>query len=108
MDAVVSNEVDRSAVTGLAIAIQSFLKTGVAIAGLQAFLSVARNPNRTCAELAKLEGVPLPTMSRWLLTLGHMNIGLAQTRAEAGDARYVRHSLTAKGIELLRKMVTRR
>ena len=87
-------------------AIQSFLKTGAAT--VPAFLSVARNPNRTCAELAKLEGTSLSTMSRWLLTLGHADIGLIRTQAEAGDARYVRHSLTAKRIELLRRMVTRR
>jgi Winged helix DNA-binding domain len=108
MSVVALDDVDRPAVTGLAVAVQTFLATGAAAVLLPVFLLVARNSNRTCAELAKLEGVSLSTMSRWLLTLGHMDIGLVRTQAEAGDARYVRHSLTAKGVELLRQMVTRR
>jgi hypothetical protein len=101
-------DTERPAVTALAVAIQSFIRTGAPALLLPAFLTVARNPARTCAELAKLEGVSNSTMSRWLLVLGHADLALVRTQAEAGDARYVRHSLTAKGIELLRRMVTRR
>ena len=108
MNIEVSNEIDRSAVTSLASAVSVFLSTGAAAALLPIFLLVARNPNRTCAELSRQERISLSTMNRHLLTLGHVNIGLVQTRAEAGGTRDLRHSLTAKGVELLRRMVTRR
>jgi len=42
-------------------------------------------------------------MSRHLLTLGHVNLGLAQTRAEVGGSRYVRHDLTEKGLALAKR-----
>jgi DNA-binding MarR family transcriptional regulator len=101
-------DTERPAVTALTTALLSFTRTGAPLTLLPAFLAVARWPSRTCAELAKLEGASLSTMNRWLLVLGHADLALVRTQAEAGDARYVRHSLTAKGIELLRRMVTRR
>jgi hypothetical protein len=82
----------------LSDAVTAFLATGAAPVLLPIFLLVARYPNRTCAELARQENMPLATMSRYLLSLGHGSLGLVQTKAEAGDARYVRHSLTIKGV----------
>jgi DNA-binding MarR family transcriptional regulator len=101
-------DTDRPAITALTVAVRTFLETGAAAALLPVFLLVARNQNRTCAELARQEKISLSTMNRHLLTLGHAQIGLIQTRAEAGDSRYIRHSLTEKGVSLLKRMVTRR
>jgi DNA-binding MarR family transcriptional regulator len=101
-------DTDRPAITALTAAVTMFREAGAALGLLPVFLLVARSPNRTCAELARQEKISLSTMQRNLLTLGHAQTGLVQTRAEAGDARYIRHSLTEKGIALLRRMVTRR
>jgi DNA-binding MarR family transcriptional regulator len=99
---------DRSAVTGLTAAVSEFVKAGAPPALLPIFLLVARNPNRTGAELARLERVSGATMSRHLLTLGHSSLALIQTRAEAGGTRDIRHSLSDKGTALLQRMTTRR
>jgi hypothetical protein len=57
-----------------------------------------------CAELARLEKVAVGhDVSRHLLTLGHVNLGLVQTR-EVGGSRYVRHDLTEKGLALAKRM----
>jgi hypothetical protein len=74
---------------------------------IHGFLPLGRRSRRCkTSSFRELKGL---LQSVWgLLTLGHMDIGLVQTRAEAGDARYVRHSLTAKGAELSRKMITKR
>jgi DNA-binding MarR family transcriptional regulator len=88
----------------LTAAIQCFRTTGAAPVLLPIFLLVAHRPDRTCAELARLEEISLSTMSRHLLLLGHNSLSLIQTRAEAGDARYIRHSLTGKGLALLQRM----
>jgi hypothetical protein len=98
---------DRPALAALTGAIKSFLDTGAAPVLLPIFFLVARYPNRTCAELAKLQEISLSTMSRHLLLLGHGSLALIQTRAEAGDARYIRHSLTDQGVALLKRMVGR-
>jgi DNA-binding MarR family transcriptional regulator len=95
---------DRPALAALTGAIKSFLDTGAAPVLLPIFLLVANYPNRTCAELARLDEISLSTMSRHLLLLGHGNLALVQTRVEAGDARYIRHSLTERGHALLRRM----
>ena len=92
------------ATAALTAAVTAFLDTGAAPVLLPIFLLVTRYPNRTCAELARLEKVPLATMSRHLLTLGHVNIGLVRTQTEVGDSRYVRHSLTEKGAALAKRM----
>jgi hypothetical protein len=91
-------------IAALGLAIQYFRDTGAAAVPLPIFLLVAHFPNRTCAELAKLEEMSLSTMSRHLLVLGHGSLAVIQTRAEAGDARYVRHNLTQKGLALVQKM----
>ena len=43
-------------------------------------------------------------VSRHLLNLGHVNLGLVQTRAEVGSSRYVRHDLTENGLALAKRM----
>jgi DNA-binding MarR family transcriptional regulator len=91
-------------IAALTAAIKLFLDTGAAPVLLPIFLLVAHFPDRTCAELAKLEEMSLSTMSRHLLVLGHGSLALIQTKAEAGDARYIRHSLTEKGLALVQKM----
>ena len=95
---------DPPTIAALAAAIQCFRDTAAAPVLLPIFLLVAHRPNRSCAELAKLQEISLSTMSRHLLLLGHGSLALIQTRAEAGDARYIRHSLTEKGLALLKKM----
>jgi DNA-binding MarR family transcriptional regulator len=95
---------DRPALAALTSAIQYFLDTGAAPVLLPIFLLVARYSDRTCAELARLQEISLSTMSRHLLVLGHGSLALIQTRSEAGDARYIRHSLTEKGLALVRRM----
>jgi DNA-binding MarR family transcriptional regulator len=95
---------DRPAMAAITGAIKAFLDTGATPVLLPIFLSVARHPNRTCAELARLQEISLSTMSRHLLLLGHGSLALIQTHAEAGDARYIRHSLTDKGLALLKRM----
>jgi len=96
------------AVSTLTAAVTTFLRTGAAPMLLPVFLLVARWPDRTTAELARQEKTSLATMGRHLLTLGHINLGLVKTETDVGDSRYIRHSLTDKGIALLRRMVTRR
>ena len=104
MSMIELSDEDRPALAAITGAIKSFLDTGAAPVLLPIFFLVARYPNRTCAELAKLQEISLSTMSRHLLLLGHGSLALIQTRAEAGDARYVRHSLTEKGLALLKRM----
>jgi len=58
-------------IAALGLAVQYFRDTGAAAVLLPIFLLVAHFPNRTCAEPAKLEEMPLSTMSRHLLVLGH-------------------------------------
>jgi DNA-binding MarR family transcriptional regulator len=91
-------------IAALTAAIKLFLDTGAAPVLLPIFLLVASYPNRTCAELARLNDISLSTMSRHLLLLGHGNLALIQTRVEAGDARYIRHGLTERGHALLQRM----
>jgi DNA-binding MarR family transcriptional regulator len=95
---------DRPAVAAITGAIKAFLDTGATPVLLPIFFLVAHYPNRTCAELAKLQEMSLSTMSRHLLLLGHGSLALIQTRAEPGDARYIRHSLTDKGLALVKRM----
>ena len=70
---------DRPALAALTGAIKSFTDTGAAPVLLPIFFLVARYPNRTCAELAKLHEISLSTMSRHLLVLGHGSLALIQT-----------------------------
>ena len=56
---------------------------------------------RACATRKKL---PLATMSRHLLALDHVNLGLVKTRAGVGGSRYVRRDLTEKGLSLAKRM----
>jgi hypothetical protein len=95
---------DYPAIAALTAAIAAFLDMGAAPVLLPVFLLVARYPERTCAELARLEGTPLATMGRYLLTLGHINLGLVKTVTEVGDSRYIRHSLTEKGVALANRI----
>jgi hypothetical protein len=48
---------------------------------------------------AGLESASIATMSRHLLTLGHINVGLVQTRAGG-------HCLTDKGLALAKRMAS--
>ena len=98
------SEKERPAVAAITGAIKSFMDTGAAPVLLPIFFLVARYPSTTCAELAKLQEISLSTMSRHLLVLGHGSLALIQTQAEPGDARYIRHSLTEKGLALLKRM----
>lgn len=95
---------DFPAITALTAAVTSFLDTGAAPALLPTFLLIARYPDRTCGELARLERMSSATMSRYLLSLGHMRIGLVQSEQEIGDSRYIRHRLTDKGVALAKRM----
>ena len=95
---------DYLAIGKLTAAVQAFLQTGAAPALLPVFMLVARYRDRTSAELARLEKASLATMGRHLLTLGHVNLGLVQTRPDAGDSRQIKHSLTAKGVALARRL----
>jgi hypothetical protein len=94
------------AVIRLSDAVNEFLATRAAPALLPIFLLVARYPDRTGAELARQQGMSVATMGRHLLSLGHGSIGLVQTRAEVNDNRCNKHSLTDKGVALVRRMAT--
>jgi hypothetical protein len=63
-----SHETPRT-IAVLTVAIQNFRDTGAAPVLLPIFLLVAQYPNRTCAELARLDEMSLSTMSRHLLVL---------------------------------------
>jgi DNA-binding MarR family transcriptional regulator len=93
---------DRVATTALTVAINTYLDSGASLPTMPAFLAVTRHPGKSCSELSRLEDVPLPSISRHLMTLGHQNLALVQTQA-AG--REVLHSLTPKGLALAARII---
>jgi DNA-binding MarR family transcriptional regulator len=96
---------DHFSIGALVEALDIFLSTGAVPMLLPVFLHVARFPGRTAAEMARQEKVPLATMSRHLLTLGHGSLGLVQTRVDPRDTRQIGHALTVKGVSVARRML---
>jgi len=62
-------------------------------------------PGIHCAELAKLSGLLVPSLSRIIVTLERE--GLIKTSADKEDARHKKISLTNKGQKLLDKIQKR-
>jgi DNA-binding MarR family transcriptional regulator len=108
-----SMNLDRSAVFVMKAALRPFLQLGagtIPLSMVATFLLVADRPHSTVSELSKIAGISMTKMSRQLGDLGATNryngpgLCLIEARMDDRDARFMRHTLTAKGQTLVEQI----